>query len=141
MTLQPVLPAVPTLFETKQLQSAISPNSFTAQEAGIYSNAKSTNFWNRVFFPKHSDSTLKHLGKAISIDFSEKHPTELHGNSDRIRFQPYNVSKVGLHDQLLNKAPLFAPYWFSDSFRAIFVFPCNILTKCWIYFSTSLFLQ
>ena len=41
--------ATPSFFEPKQVQSAISPNTFTAQEAKIYSNAELTTFWNRVF--------------------------------------------------------------------------------------------
>ena len=64
-----VLRANPKLFKPKQIQIAISPNTFTAQDAGIYSNAKLNNFWNRVLFTKHSDTTLKLLRKAISYDF------------------------------------------------------------------------
>ena len=37
------------------------PNTFTAQDAGICSNAQ--NFWNRIIFPKHTYTTLQILGK------------------------------------------------------------------------------
>ena len=39
--------------EPKQVQIAIIPNIFTAQRAGVYSNAESANGWNRVFFTNH----------------------------------------------------------------------------------------
>ena len=144
LTLKPVLRATPMLFEPKQVQSAISPNSFAAQEPGIYSNAEKTNFWNRVSFTKDSDSTLKVLGKAISYDFlitSEQHPTDFYSPPNWNRLNPYNVFGVGLHDHLLNTAPLFAPDWFADAVIGIFGFPCYLLTQCGINFPTFLFLQ
>ena len=66
-------------FEPKQVQSAINPNILTAQEAGIFYNAESANFWNRVLFTKHSDTTLKLLVEAIAYDLlatSEQHATD-----------------------------------------------------------------
>ena len=33
------------LFDPKQVQNAISSKTFTAQHAGIYSDAEITNFW------------------------------------------------------------------------------------------------
>ena len=142
LTPKPVLRANPKLFKPNQIQTAISPNTFTAQDAGIYSNAELTNFWNRVLFTKHSDTTLKLLGKAISYDFlasSAMHPENY--RSSRKGDNPYGVLRIGLHDQILNLAPLFAPDWFADAFIALFGFPCYILTQCGIYFSTFLFLQ
>ena len=44
------LRATPTLIELKQLESATSSNTSTAQDAGIYSKAELTKFCNRVFF-------------------------------------------------------------------------------------------
>ena len=41
---EPVLRATPMLFEPKQVQSAISPNTLTAQAAGNYSNAEINKF-------------------------------------------------------------------------------------------------
>ena len=79
LTPKPVLRAEGMFFETKQSQCAISPNTFTAQKAGIYSNAEITNSWNSVFFTKNSDNTLRLLGKAILYHFlaiSGKDPTD-----------------------------------------------------------------
>ena len=47
LTTEPVLGATPMLFEPKQDQSAISPNTFTSQEAGLYTNAGVTFQLNR----------------------------------------------------------------------------------------------
>ena len=66
LTPKPIPRATPLFFEPKQIQSAISTNTFTAQEAGSYYKYELTNFWNRVFFTKHSDTTLKLLEKVIS---------------------------------------------------------------------------
>ena len=55
------------MFTPSQIKTTIRPNTFTAQDAGIYSNAELDQFWNRVFFSKHSDSTLQLLGKALSF--------------------------------------------------------------------------
>ena len=78
LTPNPVLQATPMLFEPKQIQSATVPNTFTAQEAGYYSNVELTKFWNH-FFTKQSNTTLKLLGKAICNDFwdtSKQPPTD-----------------------------------------------------------------
>ena len=50
LTPNPELRATSLFFEPKQVQSAIIPFNLTAQEAGYYSNAEFTSFWNRVFF-------------------------------------------------------------------------------------------
>ena len=79
LTPKPVLWATPTLSQPKQAESAKNPKGFTVLDAGNYSNADFTNFWNHVFFTKHSDTTLNLLGKVISYDFlatSEKQPTD-----------------------------------------------------------------
>ena len=76
ITSKPVKQATPTLFESKEVQSAVSSNTFTAQEAGSY---KLNNFWNRVSFKKHSDTTLQPLRKVISVGFlasSENYKTD-----------------------------------------------------------------
>ena len=109
--LKPVLRAVPMLFEPIQLQSVISPNIYATLDAGIYSNAEETNFWNRVSFMEHSDNNQKLLGKAISYVFlttSEQNPTDFLSTLDRIRFIPHSVLRVCLQDPLLNIALLFA---------------------------------
>ena len=70
LTPKPVLRASPVLFEPKQVQSDINPNTFTAQEAGIHSNAELTNFWNRFLIREQSDPSqhFYFFGKAISYD-------------------------------------------------------------------------
>ena len=45
-----ILPATPSLFDPKQIQSAKIPNTFNAQQAGIYSKADLKNFRDRVLF-------------------------------------------------------------------------------------------
>ena len=56
---KPVLRATPKLLEPKQSQSAVSPKTFTAQEAKNYSIAELTKIWNRVFLMEQSDTNLK----------------------------------------------------------------------------------
>ena len=125
------------MFKPTQIKTTITPNTFTAQDAGIYSNAELDQFWNRVIFAKHSDTTLQLLGKSLSYDFitmhNEHHP---HTGSN-----PYNHLRIGLHDHLLNLLPLFNPNWFSQAFINFFGHPCYILTQCGIYFSTFLFIR
>ena len=48
-TPKPALRATSPVFGTKEVQFAVNPDFFAAQEARIYSNAKTTIFWNRVF--------------------------------------------------------------------------------------------
>ena len=131
-------------YEPEQVQSAISPNLFTAQEPGISSNAEITNFWNRVSFLKHSDATLMILGTAISYDIlatSEHHPPELHSIHKGNWFNPYNVLRVNLHDHLINIAPLFAPDRCVDAIGALFGFTCYIVTQHALKISTFLILE
>ena len=141
LTTRPVLRATPTLFETNQFQPATNLNTFTAQKAGNCSNAESTDFRNRVLFTKHSDTTLKLLGKALSYDFlatAEQHPTDSDSSPYRNRFNHFNVLRVGLHDHLLNLAPLFVLDFFADAFVAKFGFPCLVFTQCGVNFFTFL---
>ena len=56
------------MFKPTQSKTTITPNTFTAQDAGVYSNAGS-----RVLFTKHSDKTLQILGKSLSYDFITVH--------------------------------------------------------------------
>ena len=57
------------MFKPTQFETTIPPNTFTAQDAGIYLNAALDQFWNRVLFAKHSDTTLRLLGKSLGYDF------------------------------------------------------------------------
>ena len=115
----------------------ITPNTFTAQDAGIYSNAELDQFWNRIFFAKHSDTTLQLLGKSLKYDFITMH-NEQHSHTGS---NSYNHLRIGLHDHLLNLLPLFIPNWFSQAFINSFGYPRYILTQCGIHFSTLLFIR
>ena len=56
-------------FTPSQTKTTIRPNTFTAQAAGIYSNAELDQFWNKTLFSKLSDSTLQLFGKTLSYSF------------------------------------------------------------------------
>ena len=63
LTTDPFKREAPQMFKPTQLKTTITPNTFTAQDTGIYSNAELDQCWNRVLFAKHSDTTLQLLGK------------------------------------------------------------------------------
>ena len=107
-----------------QIKTTIRPNAFTAQDAGIYSNAEFNQLWNRILFSKHSDSTLQLLGKALSYSFISSNTPNYDADSPQDSGNPYNTLRIGLHDKLLNLTPLFTPTWFSDAFIALFGYPC-----------------
>ena len=69
LTPDPLKREAPQMFKPTQIKTTITPNTFTAQDDGIYSNAELDLFWNRVLFAKHSDETLQLLGKLLSYDF------------------------------------------------------------------------
>ena len=129
LTPKRVLEATPILFELKQLQSAINPNTFTAQEAGIYCNADITKSGNRALITKHYDTTLNLFAEAFLYELlasSEQLKPKFYSSPNGNWFNPFNVIGVSLHKELSNNAPLFAPDWFVDAFNAIFGFPCYI---------------
>ena len=66
---EPIKRKPPLMFTPSQITTTIRPNTLTAQDAGIYSNAELDQFWNRNLFSKHSDSTLQLIGKALSYSF------------------------------------------------------------------------
>ena len=136
---EPIKRKPPLMFTPSQIKTTIRPNTFTAQDAGINSNAELNQFWNRILFSKHSDTTLQLLGKALSYSFISSNTPDYDANSPH--GNPYNTLRIGLHDRLINLTPLFTPTWFSDAFIALFGYPCYILTQCGNYFSTYLFLQ
>ena len=127
----------PRMFKPTQIKTTITPNTFTAQDAGIYSNAELDQFWNRVLFAKHSDTILELFGKSLSYDFITMHNEQL----SHTRSNPYNHLSIGLHDHLLNILPLFNSNWFSQAFINLFGYPCYILTQCGIYFFTFRFIR
>ena len=96
LTPQPIKKDPPLLFEPTQIQNAISPNTFTAQDAGIYSQKELKHFWNRVLFTKHSDNTLQLLGKAISYEFMNQQ------SDNSFPDNPYRSLRIGLHDYMFN---------------------------------------
>ena len=69
------------MFTHIQIKTTIRPNTFTAQDAGIYSNVKLDQFWNRILFSKHSDTTLHLLGKAPSYSFISSNTPEYSDNT------------------------------------------------------------
>ena len=89
----------PLLFEPTQIETVLSPNTFTDQDAGIYSQKELKHFWNPVLFTKHSHNTLQHLGKATSYEFMSKQVSEFLPNN------PYKSIRIGLHDYMLNLTP------------------------------------
>ena len=134
LTPKPLLRAITRLFEPKQIQSAITPNTFTAQENEIFSNLQSSNFRNRILFTKHSEKTVKLLGNAILYEFSatsEEHPTNFYSPRNRVRVNPYNALRDSLQDHFLNIAPLFAHDWFADAFVALFGYPWFYSHSMW----------
>ena len=66
---EPIKRKPPLMFTPIQIKTTIRPNTFTAQDAGVYSNAEIDQFWNGILFSKHSDTTLQLLGKALSYSF------------------------------------------------------------------------
>ena len=114
------------MFKPTQIKTTITPNTFTAQDTGLYSNAGLDQFWNRVLFAKHSDRTLQLLRKSLSYDFITRH-NEQHSHTGS---NPYIHSRIGLHDHLLNFLPLFNPNCFSQAFINLLGYPCYILTQC-----------
>ena len=137
LTPDPLKREPPQIIKPTQIKTTITPNTFTAQDAGIYSTAELDQFWNRVIFAKDSDTTLQLLGKSSSYDFITVH-NEQHSH---IGSNPYNHLRIGLHDHLLNFLPLFKPDWFSQVFIIFFGYPSFVSTQCGIYFSTFLFIR
>ena len=63
----------PKMSKPTQIKTTLTPNTITAQDAGIYSNTELDQLWNRVLFAKHSVTTLQLLEKSLSYDFSTEH--------------------------------------------------------------------
>ena len=127
------------MFGFSQIKTTIRPNTFTAQDAGIQSNAEHDQFWNTILFSNFFDYALQLLGKALSYSFFSSNTSNYNANSSPEN--PYNTLRIGLHDKLINLTPLFTPTWFSDALIALLGYPCYILIQCGIYLSTFLFVQ
>ena len=104
---EPIKRKPPLMFTPSQIKTTIRPNTLRAQDAGIYSNAELDQFWNRILFSKHSDSTLQLLGKALSYSFISSDTLNYDADSPQDSGNPYNTLRIGLHDKLLNLTPLF----------------------------------
>ena len=103
------------MFTPSQIKTTIRPNTLTAQDAGIYSDAELHQFWNRILFSKHSDSTLQLLGKALSYSFISSNTPNYDTDSPQDSGNPYNTLRIGLlNDKLLT--PQFPPKNCSTSF-------------------------
>ena len=100
---------LPLMFTPSQFKTTIRPNNFTAQDAGIYSNAELYQFCNRFLYSKQSDSTLQILGKALCYSFISSNTLNYDADSPQDSGNPYNTLRIGLHDKLLNLTPLFTP--------------------------------
>ena len=130
---EPMKRKPPLMFTPSQIKTTIRPNTFTAQDAGIYSNAELDQFWNRILFSKHSDSTLQLLGKALSYSFISSNTPNYDADSPQDSGNPYNTLRIGLHDKLLNLTPLFTPTWVSDAFLLHFLDILVIFSKVVVY--------
>ena len=132
------------LFEPKHDQAAGSPFFFTSKKNWIAFQCWVNKFLESCLIHETLWWYTEGFGKSISYYFlstTEQHPTDFYSRSNRSRFNPLNVLRIGLHDHLLNIAPLFAPHCSADIVIARFGCHCYILTQCGIYFSTFLFIQ
>ena len=112
------------------------PLMFTPTEIKTtkYSDAELDQFWNRILFSEHSDTTLQILGKLLCHSFvSSKTPD--YSDAHIFETNPYNTLRIGLHDKLLNFNPLFTLPCFVDTFITLFGYPCYNLTQCGKLFS------
>ena len=80
LTAEPLKREAPQMFKPTQVKTTITPITFTAQDAGKFSNAELDQFWKRVLFAKFSDTTLQLLGKSLTYDFITVH-NERHSHS------------------------------------------------------------
>ena len=142
LTPEPIKQDPPRLFQPTQIKTAISPNTFSAQDAGIYSSKELSHFWSRVLFAKHSDTTIELLGKAITYDFiNDNTGSQSPYFKTKHYSNPYGKLRYGFEDRVLNLLPFLAPGWFAAAFIEQFGKINFFLTQCGIYFSLYLFLR
>ena len=91
------------MFTPSQIKTTIRPDTLTVQDAGIYSNAKLNQFWNRILFSKHSDTTLQLSGKALCYSFISSNTPDY--DTDSPHGNPYKTFRIGLHDRLFTIPP------------------------------------
>ena len=126
------------MFTPSQIKTTIRPNTFTAQDAGIYSNAELDQFWNRILFSRHSDSTLQLLRKALGYSFISSNAPDYDASS--LHENPYNTLRNGLHDNFINLTPLFYTYMvFKRSHCTVWI-PMLHFNSMWNIFFLHFFL-
>ena len=118
---EPIKRKPPLLFTPNQIKTTIRANTFTAQDAGVHSNAELDQFWNN-FFSKHSDATPHFFGKTLSYSFNSSNTPDC-SDTHISQTNPHNTFRIGRHDNLLNLTPLFTPSWFADAFITLFGYP------------------
>ena len=67
LRLEPVKRTPPLKVVTSQIKTTVLPNTYTAQDVGINSNAEIYQFWNKTHFSNYSDTTLQFLEKNFSL--------------------------------------------------------------------------
>ena len=105
---EPIKRKPPLMFTPNQIETTIRSITFAVQDAGIYSNAELDQFWNRILFSKHSDTTLQLLGKTLSYSFISSNTPDCF-DTHISQTNPYNTLRIGLQDKLLSLTPLFTP--------------------------------
>ena len=121
------------MFTPSQFKHTIRPNSFTSQDAGIYSNAKLDQFGDIILVSKHSDYMLQLLGKAVNHSVIPSNTPEYDANSPHDN--PFSALRIGLHDEFSNLTHPFTPTWFYDAFISLFGHIYSVLTQWGKYFS------
>ena len=76
-----------------EIKTTLRLDTFTAQDAGIFSNAEIDLFWKRILLSKHSDSTLQLSGKVLSYSFISSNTPHYDANSPH--GNPYNTLRIG----------------------------------------------
>ena len=89
------------MFTSSQIKTTKQPNTFTVQEAGIYSNAEPNQFWNKILFSKHSATTLQSLAKDSIYSVISTNTLE-YSDSHLFQTKPYNTLRFELFDKFLN---------------------------------------
>ena len=102
---EPIKRRPPLMFTLSQIKTTIRPNTFTAQDAGIYSNAELDQFWNRVFFPNTLILHFNYSAKLLVI-FSF-HLILLIMMQIHLMIIHTIHLRIGLQDKLIKLTPLF----------------------------------
>ena len=96
---EPIKRKPPLMLKPSQTKTTIRPNTFTAQEAGIYSNAEIDEVWNRILFSKHSDLPFQLLGKALCYSIISSNTPDYDANS--LHENPSKTLRIGLNDKFI----------------------------------------